>query len=295
METINNATSLASRMIWGENNKTSVVQNSENGNEPLSGQTGSGKGGEPYDAGNSTNGQDVSKTSNNIGSTDNPTAAPNGEQSASLPGNTQSTGPIRPEHEHDKTGVIDAHQPSSGFSSDKPTSSNESSGPGPQPSVGAAPVNDSQNTELQQGSDRPGDVPTGHEEKAVKDSKETAEDAQNIDASGPGPQPVSERNKGPGASTGSGDDDDDGPQKVSHGEGTGEKWIKTSGMKADGGSFDASQAGAGKEADRLLEEKGVHRETPGEGAPAGKEEVGVDNKSSKPSLGEKIKAKLHKS
>lgn len=34
------------------------------------------------------------------------------------------------------------------------------------------------------------------------------------------------------------------------GEGTGERWVKSSGMKADGGDFDASAPGAGREADR---------------------------------------------
>jgi hypothetical protein len=34
------------------------------------------------------------------------------------------------------------------------------------------------------------------------------------------------------------------------GEGTGEQWVKSSGMKADGGDFDASAPGAGREADR---------------------------------------------
>lgn len=36
-------------------------------------------------------------------------------------------------------------------------------------------------------------------------------------------------------------------------------WIKTTGTAADDGDFDASKAGAGKEADRLLEKAGVHR------------------------------------
>ncbi|KFY05676.1 hypothetical protein V492_08367, partial [Pseudogymnoascus sp. VKM F-4246] len=43
------------------------------------------------------------------------------------------------------------------------------------------------------------------------------------------------------------------------GEGTGEQWVKSSGMKADGGDFDASAPGAGREADRLLTEKGIKR------------------------------------
>jgi hypothetical protein len=45
-------------------------------------------------------------------------------------------------------------------------------------------------------------------------------------------------------------DNDDGPQKESHGEGTGEKYVKSSGMKADGGDFDAAKPGAAREADR---------------------------------------------
>lgn len=34
------------------------------------------------------------------------------------------------------------------------------------------------------------------------------------------------------------------------GQGTGEQWVKSSGFKADGGDFDASAPGAGREADR---------------------------------------------
>ncbi|KAG0127081.1 hypothetical protein HOY82DRAFT_580728 [Tuber indicum] len=45
----------------------------------------------------------------------------------------------------------------------------------------------------------------------------------------------------------------------SHGEGTGEKYERSTGLAADGGDFDATRPGAGREADRLLEEKGIHR------------------------------------
>jgi len=92
-------------------------------------------------------------------------------------------------------------------------------------------------------------------------------------------------------------DDEDGPQKESHGEGTGELYVKSSGMKADGGDFDASNPGAGKEADRLLETKGIHHTV---GAPTadGNEEDSKDDvtteKEGKVSLKDKIKAKFHK-
>ncbi|CUS14419.1 unnamed protein product [Tuber aestivum] len=49
----------------------------------------------------------------------------------------------------------------------------------------------------------------------------------------------------------------------SHGEGTGEKYERSTGLAADGGDFDATRPGAGKEADRLLEEKGIHRAAKG--------------------------------
>lgn len=39
----------------------------------------------------------------------------------------------------------------------------------------------------------------------------------------------------------------------------GHLWVKTSGTAAEGGDFDAAKPGAGKEADRLLEQAGVHR------------------------------------
>ncbi|AEO68954.1 uncharacterized protein THITE_2090463 [Thermothielavioides terrestris NRRL 8126] len=73
------------------------------------------------------------------------------------------------------------------------------------------------------------------------------------------------------------------------GERAGEQHFHSTGLAAEGGDFDASKPGAGKEADRLLEEIGVHR---GEGGghhnagSSGKEKLGIKDK---------IKAKLHKS
>lgn len=43
---------------------------------------------------------------------------------------------------------------------------------------------------------------------------------------------------------------EDGLQTESQGEGTGTKYVKSSGLVADSGDFDASNPGAGKEADR---------------------------------------------
>lgn len=107
-----------------------------------------------------------------------------------------------------------------------------------------------------------------------------------------------------------------GPQAEgeSHGEGTGEMWVKTTGFAADGGDFDASKPGAGREADRLMEAKdpsraAAHHSGTGETAasqpseptktPSGGSGKSGNSDSSgarkeKESLMDKIKHKLHK-
>jgi hypothetical protein len=59
METVNNLASAASRAIWGERNGANAAQtngdvkgNETKGREPVSGETGNVKAGEPYDNGN---------------------------------------------------------------------------------------------------------------------------------------------------------------------------------------------------------------------------------------------------
>ncbi|OBT87125.1 hypothetical protein VE02_02225 [Pseudogymnoascus sp. 03VT05] len=83
------------------------------------------------------------------------------------------------------------------------------------------------------------------------------------------------------------------------GEGTGEQWVKSSGMKADGGDFDASAPGAGREADRLLTERGVKRTGADEKKVTGQTDTkapdgGHNNASDNLGLKDKLKNKLHK-
>lgn len=292
METVNNLTSAASRAIWGDST-TNGTQPTESGQEPVSGQKGDVERGEPYDAGN-LDSTETEPSSTKPADTE-PKTAVTSSSNTGATGNTASTGPIRPEHDTDKTGVTSAHQPSSGVSSDKPTSSNDNSGPGAAPSVGADPASGAQTESKQQGAEQPHAEPGHEENQAIKETKAEAEEAQNVDTSGPGPQSLEEKAKNGGVTAGasSSGGDDDGPQKESQGEGTGEQYVKSSGMKADGGDFDAANPGAGREADRLLETKGIHHTVPGEGPPQGTDEAATE-KSGKPSLGEKIKAKLHK-
>ncbi|KAK4106108.1 hypothetical protein N658DRAFT_482042 [Parathielavia hyrcaniae] len=75
------------------------------------------------------------------------------------------------------------------------------------------------------------------------------------------------------------------------GGGTGEHYHRSSGLAAEGGDFDASKPGAGREADRLLEQKGVHREVKGHGDHG--HGADTDGGKEKVHLKDKIKAKLH--
>jgi len=284
MDTLTNAAKGVTGAIWG------TSSNDQSGTEPVSGQMGDTKKGEPYDAGNADSPQNEPHKPNNTGS-------------SSSTGNTPSTGPIRPEHENDKTGMTSAHQPSSKpTSSAKPSSSNARSGKGPEPSVGVDPSSAPQDTQKHQGADRPHEAPEDSKgsNDAIEKAKKEAKDADNIDTSGPGPRPLEEVAKqggsgDTGGNEGGGDDDDNGPQKESYGEGTGEKYVKSSGMKADGGDFDATNAGAGKEADRLLEQKGIHHEAGATGPPQGQEEGGQSRGGKeKKGLLTKIKSKISK-
>jgi len=84
------------------------------------------------------------------------------------------------------------------------------------------------------------------------------------------------------------------PDEKSSEEGTGTEYVKSSGLKAEGGDFDASKPGAGREADRLLEQAGISHGAGG--GTAGKSAHGSASdpqKEEKRSIGEKIKEKLH--
>jgi hypothetical protein len=161
--------------------------------------------------------------------------------------NTSATGPIQQPDKTGVTSVASAHNPDNAFASDRPSNSHSAFGPGANPSVSADLASGAQNTQKQQGADRPHEEPSGDETDAIRDTKQEAESAQNAGASSADPKPLTETRGGATCKAPGGDD---GPQKESHGEGTGEKYVKSTGMKADGGDFDAANAGAGKEADR---------------------------------------------
>jgi len=217
------------------------------------------------------------------------------------------SGPPRPEHETDKTGVTGIHSNDAKFSDQRPTDANTSGvsdrgqnrapagGVGAvEPSVGADPASGQKPIQKQQGADRPTDEPTGEQVDAVKNRKDAVEEgATKKDPNDHSGEPLGSVKKDEKKGG-----EEDGPGGSSKGEGTGEKYVKTSGMAIDGGDFDATKPGAGREADRLLEEKGIHTtsgaapkgDTPSESSSSKPDKA---DKADKPSMGEKIKGKLH--
>jgi len=75
-------------------------------------------------------------------------------------------------------------------------------------------------------------------------------------------------------------------------KGTGTEYVKSTGLAAEGGDFDASNPGAGREATRLLEEKGVKRDDDSHGTPEMPAGTG-EKPPEKSSKLDKLKDKLH--
>lgn len=127
------------------------------------------------------------------------------------------------------------------------------------------------------------------------DTSDNPEEATSSEQpTGPGPKPVEVLAKEHGGNAGAvGNEEVKSEEKkeeeseTTKGElGSGEKLVHASGLAADGGDFDASKPGAGREADRLMEERGIDH-----GEKDGKSGSG----SGKRSLKDRIKAKFHKS
>jgi hypothetical protein len=121
----------------------------------------------------------------------------------------------------------------------------------------------------EQGADRPAEEPSEGNEQAIREEKEATEKA------------LGEEDRS-GQSLG-------GAAHYAPKKGTGEQWVKSTGTAADGGDFDAAKPGAGREADRLLEQQGIHHEP----HPSQANVAEPTEKHEKPKLGEKIKEKLH--
>ncbi|KAK6533504.1 hypothetical protein TWF694_002443 [Orbilia ellipsospora] len=133
---------------------------------------------------------------------------------------------------------------------------------GAQPSVNADPSSGQQDTTKHQGGDKPTSGPDA------------------TPPTGSGDSGMSGGNMGGGAGGGAGGMKLPDSENESKGEGTGEKYEKSTGLAADGGDFDATRPGAAREAQRLMDEKGIkHGDQPGTSGEPPKEKkwYGVDH------------------
>jgi len=205
------------------------------------------------------------------------------------PNNAAQGGSPDPHQDTEKTGVVGGHGDPF-VTTDKSTE--RSSNPGAisnEPKI------------KQQGAANPNDNPTGEQKEAIKDTKEDAEDfLKTKDPNDHSGEPMHMHDGGPGeggevprTQEERRDSNLGQPGGQEHGkdeQGTGEQWVKTTGIAADGGDFDATKPGAGREANRLMEEKGIHKSEPGKPAPP--PDTSNMHKDKVP-LGQKIKDKLH--
>ncbi|KAM0562665.1 hypothetical protein ACHAPJ_002355 [Fusarium lateritium] len=275
METINNLASAASKAVWGENETAHK--------EPVSGVKGDTAHGEPYDAGNLATPQQE-KVEQNYGQ--------HGEERETGTGLERETGLGRedavskPIESTTTSASTSAPVPASKTEQDTSAGQNDTRAP-EQTDKGNKDLNDvddtSEGTDAKLG-DGPGPRPI------EKLAKEHGGDAGNAPVEGTSNKPTEVGSEGATESSKSENQPHD-PKE--------DEYITASGFKAEGGDFDASNPGAGHEATRLLEKKGVHLGGQGGGSEPSHTEShssdkSHDDKKDKPSIGERIKAKLHK-
>ncbi|KAI0460315.1 hypothetical protein F5B21DRAFT_171 [Xylaria acuta] len=276
METINNMAASAAKAVWGESKPSTE--------EPVSGRFGDTSKGEPYDAGN------MEPISANTGD-EAPTSGPTGGATGNADLNDNAT-------EDAKFAKETGTATESNDTPDNPsTSLKAKSGP--------------EDTSKGQEDTRSPEDPKTNPKSAPTDVNdapgEGVNEAQKLD--GPGPKPLADVAKENGGDAGN--DSSSSVDKADKGEkeskeskeeehtskGTGEEYVKTTGLQADGGDFDATKPGAGKEADRLMEQKGIHKPTDPNSAGdsgSGGDSGGGSPTSGKKSFGQKIKDKLHR-
>ncbi|KAL7787033.1 hypothetical protein V8C37DRAFT_391216 [Trichoderma ceciliae] len=238
--------------------------------EPISGATGDVSKGEPYDAGN-LDAKDQSKVESNL-SREAAKTAPN--ESSDL--------------------ADDEHYALSSSTKDREHGEHGEHGEPPNASETNGPRSTADDVNPEEG--KPLDELTGEGPRPVEVvAKERGGNAAAV-AGDAESSPSAPGETKPGA---------DGEQENEQREATEEEYVKATGLAADGGDFDASKPGAGLDADRLMEQKGIqteHTDTKGGGSSSHDSHDSHGRKSSdsnhhhkdKRSLGERIKNKLHK-
>jgi len=267
---------------------------------------GRGSATEPFDQGNAPNPTtpsgktDTSNPTANLPSSEPKTSAmsaptsstgPTAAEIPSNPNNAAAGGGPKPLENTEGTGVTGSSAQKFAPSGGDVVPSSASDNPGVAPSSGAAPGG-----QKQQGADRPQDTPSNPAAVKEDDTEAIMAKRDPNDHSGEPMHMHGGDEKVPTTQEERRESKVGMPGGQVHGKehGTGEEWVKTSGMHADGGDFDATKPGAGREADRLLEEKGIHRDPKGAMDKPDAAGTGSENTSEgKVSKMDKIKEKLH--
>lgn len=213
------------------------------------------------------------------------------------PNSAATGGGVDPLRTTEKTGVIGDHT-GDAPKTDTFSPTERSSNPGAAPASGAAPF------AKHQGADMPTEEPSHEQVGAISSKTDDAEEImKRRDPNDHSGEPMHMH----------GGDDDHGwkdrrtsivgnPGGQEHGKepkGTGEIHVKSSGLAAHGGDFDATKPGAGKEAYRLLEESGIKKDTttsaaePSTTTSTTQHDTSPGGDKEKEKLGDKIKNKLH--
>ncbi|RDA93331.1 hypothetical protein CP533_0341, partial [Ophiocordyceps camponoti-saundersi (nom. inval.)] len=324
METVSNMATQAAKLVWGGNSEEK---------EPISGAQGNVSHGEPFDAGNMdpSQQQTMSKTtgSNRDASTQsNAGASSLREDVGSNRQNTSRTVPAtisaagaerfkvtddRERKSQVEEGVTNSRTPEDGTPQVGKVEEGVTNSRTPEDGtlqVGDR-VTNSRTPEDGTSKSQPEDHGRGSKSiprkgnastsKATEESHfgDDGEDGDpNTSIMGDGPKPLNVVAKENGGDAGNNVDEKHKPDTDGEGgsgssqqsKGTGEKHVMTSGFAADGGDFDATKPGAGREADRLMDQK---KDQSGAGVDGtGSKESG--NGQDKPSLGDRLKNKLHK-
>ncbi|KAI0541494.1 hypothetical protein GGR58DRAFT_456254 [Xylaria digitata] len=272
METINSMAASAAKAVWGETKPSTE--------EPVSGRFGDTSKGEPYDAGN------IEPISANIGKE----ASTNGLANGHVNGKTTEDAVSDAKFVKNTGTAIETDDTPDNPSSDLKAKSG--------PSDSSKGQDDTRSPEDPK--TNPKSAPTD-----VSDAPEEGfNEAQKLE--GPGPKPLAEVAKENGGNAGNSstssidnasnkkETKDSEGEDQSKSEGTGEQYVKSSGLRADGGDFDVTKPGAGREADRLMEEKGIRNPTDPNSKPDSTHDGCGSPTSGKKSLGQKIKDKLHR-
>jgi len=209
---------------------------SSNDQEPISGVQGGGTANDPYDKGNdeaANQKADAPSDAQPSDTTGDPSDATSGEVGSDR--NQAADAPTKdPESEGQELGSKDAD---GNF---------------------RMPHSDAEREKLMMKGEFPRD-PNDHSGEPLKmHSQSSGNDDSNEDADAEGDDEKKKDRKDSVAHEGG------GPHGEEKGDGT--KYVKSSGVAADGGDFDAVNPGAGAEANRLLESKGLHKSKPDDAA-----------------------------